>query len=101
MQIVWNIRLKNDIMYSVFNKCLLGDMGKTIVRKLLDNMNAQRVLEEFASHMTTSSKGRAEKHRLHSYVTTTVLDISWQGTTEQFILHFNEQFRQLDEVSPP
>ena len=26
---------------------------------------------------------------------------SWKGTTEQFILHFNEQFRQLDEVSPP
>ena len=24
-----------------------------------------------------------------------------KGTTEQFILHFNEQFRQLDEVSPP
>ena len=88
-------------MYSVFNKCLLSDMGKTIVRKLLDNMNAQRVWEEFATHMTTSSKGKAEKHRLHSYVTTTVLDKSWQGRTEQFILHFNEQFRQLDEVSPP
>ena len=51
--------------------------------------------------MTTSSKGKAEKHRLHTYVTTTVLDKSWKGTTEQFILHFNEQFRQLDEVSPP
>ena len=50
---------------------------------------------------TTSSKGKAEKHRLHTYVTTTVLDKSWKGTTEQFILHFNEQFRQLDEVSPP
>ena len=50
--------------------------------------------------MTTSSKGKAEKHRLHTYVTTTVLDKSWWGTTEQFILHFNEQFRQLDEVSP-
>ena len=24
-----------------------------------------------------------------------------KGTTEQFILHFNEQFRQQDEVSPP
>ena len=36
-------RLKNDFMYSVFNKCLLSDMGKTIVRKHLDNMNAQRV----------------------------------------------------------
>ena len=89
-------RLKNDFMYSVLN-----DMGKTIVRKHLDNMNAQRVWEEFATHMTTSSKGKAEKHRLHTYVTTTVLDKSWKGTTEQFILHFNEQFRQLDEVSPP
>ena len=94
-------RLKNDLMHSVFNKCLLSDMGKTIVRKHLDNMNAQRVWEEFATHMTTSSKGKAEKRRLHTYVTPTVLDRSWKGTTEQFILHFNEQFRQLDEVSPP
>ena len=88
-------------MYNVFNKWLLSDMGKTIVSKHLDNMNAQRVWEEFATHMTTSSKGKAEKRRLHTYVTTTVLDKSWKGTTEQFILHFNEQFRQLDEVSPP
>ena len=71
-------RLKNDFMYSVFNKCLLSDMGKTIVRKHLDNMNAQRVWEEFATHMTTSSKGKAEKRRLHTYVTTTtVLDKYW------------------------
>ena len=99
------IRLKTDFMYSVFNKCLLSDMGKNIVQKCLDNMNAQRVWEEFATHMTThmttSSKGKAEKRRLHTYVTTTVLDKSWKGTTEQFILHFNEHFRQLDEVSHP
>ena len=73
-------RLKNDFMYSVFNKCLLSDMGKTIVRKHLDHMNAEWVCEEFATHMTTSSKGKAEKHRLHTYVTTTVLDKSWKGT---------------------
>ena len=88
-------------MYSVFNKCLLSDMSKTIVRKHFDNMNAQWVWEELATHLTTSSEGKTEKHRLHTYVTTTVLDKSWKGTTEQFILHFNEEFRQLDEVSPP
>ena len=33
-------------------------------------------------------------------MTATVLAKSWKGTTEQFILHFNEQFRQLDEFSP-
>ena len=71
-------RLKNDFMYSVFNKCLLSDMGKTIVRKDLDNMNAQRVWEEFATQVTTSSKGKADKRRLHTYVTTTVLDKSWK-----------------------
>ena len=88
-------------MYSVFKKCLLSDRGKTIVRKRLANMNSQRVWEEFATHTTTSSKGKAEKRRLHTYATTTVLDQSWKGTTEQFILHFNEQLKQLDEVSPP
>ena len=63
-------------------------------------MNAQRIWEDFATHMTTSSKGNAEKSRLYTYVTTTtVLDKSWKGTTEQFILHFNEQFRQLDELT--
>ena len=30
---------------------------------------------------TTFSKGKAEKHRLRTYVTTTVLDKSWKGTT--------------------
>ena len=81
-------RLQNDFMYSVFNKCLLSDMGKTIVRNHLDTMNAQWVWEEFATHMTTSSKGKAEKHRLHTYVTTTVLDKSslrMVETMEEFI----------------
>ena len=89
-------RLKNDFMYSAFNKCFLSDMGKTIVRNHLDNMNAQWVWEEFATQRTTSYKGKAEKRRLHTYVTTTLLDKSWKGSTEQFILHFTEQFIQLD-----
>ena len=25
----------------------------------------------------------------------------YKGTTEQFVLHFNEQFRQLEEISDP
>ena len=54
----------------------------------------------FESHMSTSSKGLNERHRLHAYVSTTVYDRSWNGTTEQFVLHFHEQFRQLDEVTP-
>ena len=49
--------------------------------------------------MKTSSKGVSEKRRLTQYVTNTVLDDNFKGTTEQFVLHFNEQFRQLEEIS--
>ena len=48
--------------------------------------------------MRTPSKGASEKRRLTQYVTTTVLDDNFKGTTEQFVLYFNEQFRQLDEI---
>ena len=49
--------------------------------------------------MRTFSKGASEKRRLTQHVTNTVLDDNLKGTTEQFVLHFNEQFRQLDEIS--
>ena len=49
--------------------------------------------------MRTSSKGASEKRRLTQYVTNTVLDDNFKGTTEQFVLNFNEQFRQLEEIS--
>ena len=91
---------KQYFMYSVFNKVLQSDTGKTIVRKYAPTLNAQSVWKEFATHMSTSSKGLNERHRWHAYVSTTVYDRSWKGTTEQFVLHFHEQFRQLDELTP-
>ena len=63
------------------------------------NTDAQSVWKELSEHMRTSSKGASEKRRLTQYVTNTVLDDNFKGTTEQFVLHFNEQFRHLDEMS--
>ena len=90
---------KQTFMFSVFNANLQTDMGKTIVRRHLANTDAQSVWKELSEHMRTSSKGASEKIRLTKYVTKTVLDDNFKGTTEQFVLHFNEQFRQLDEIS--
>ena len=50
--------------------------------------------------MSTSSKGLNENHRLHAYVSTTVCDRSWKSTTEQIVLQFDKQFRQLDKLTP-
>ena len=49
--------------------------------------------------MKSSSKGAFEKTTLTQSVTNTVLDDNYKGTTDQFVLHFNEQFRQLEEIS--
>ena len=74
-------------------------MGKTIVRKYVHTTDAQSVWKDFQEHMKSSSKGASEKRGLTQYVTNTVLDDNYKGTTEQFVLHFNEQFRQLKEIS--
>ena len=86
-------------MFSVSDKHLLTDMGKTIVRKYVHTTDAQYVWKHFQENMKSSSKGASEKRRLTQYVANTVLDDNYNSTTEQFVLHFNEQFRQLEEIS--
>ena len=88
-----------QIVFSVFNANIQTDMGKTIVRRHLAYTDAQAVWKELSEHMRISSKGASEKRRFTQYVTNTVLDDNFKGTTEQFVLHFNEQFRQLEEIS--
>ena len=86
-------------MFSVLDKHLLTDVSKTIVRKYVHPTDAQSVWKDLQENMKSSSKGASEKRRLTQYVTNTVLDDNYKGITEQFVLHFNEHFRQLEEIS--
>ena len=90
---------KQVFMFSVLDKHLLTDMGKTIVRNYVHTTDAQSVWKDFQEHMKSSSQGAYEKRRLTQYVANAVLDDNYKGTTEHFVLHFNEQFRQLEEIS--
>ena len=54
---------------------------------------------DFQDHMKSSPKSASEKRRFTQYVVNTTLDDNYKGTTEQLVLHFNEQFRQLEEIS--
>ena len=93
------IEAKQVFMFSVLDKHLLTDMGKTIVRKYVHTTDAESVWKEFQEHRKSSSKGASKKRRVTRYVPNTLLDDNYKGTTEQFVLHFNEQFRQLEEIS--
>ena len=80
---------KQTFMFSVFNANLQTDMGKTIVRRHIANIDAQSLWKELSEHMRTSSKGASEKRRLTQYVTNTALDDNFKGTTKQFVVHVN------------
>ena len=90
---------KQVFMYKVFNETLLTDMGRTKVRKYLKTTDAQAVWKEYSEYMTTSSKGASEKRKITHYLTNTMLDNQFRGTTQQFVLHFNEEFRRLDDLT--
>ena len=51
--------------------------------------------------MKSSSKGASKNRRLTQHVTNTTLDDNYKGTTEQFVLHCDDQFRQLEEICDP
>ena len=77
---------------------LVGIVSRTKVRKYLKTTDAQAVWKEYSEYMTTASKGASEKRKLTQYVTNTVLDRQFRGTSQQFVLHFNEEFWRLDEL---
>ena len=86
---------KQVFMYKVFNETLLTDMGRTKIRKYLKTTDAQAVWKEYSEYMTASSKGASEKRKITHYLTNTVLDSQFRGTTQQFVLHFNEQIQKI------
>ena len=77
---------KQVFMFSVFDKHLLTDMGKTTVRKYVHTTDAQSVWMDFQDHMKSSSKGASEKRRLTQYVTNTALDDNYK--VQQSSLYF-------------
>ena len=89
----------NEVIDPTYTPVSEPEQLELVVRKYLDTTDAQSVWRELSAHMRTSSKGASEKRRLTQYVTNTVLDGNYMGNTEQFVLHFNEQCRQLDEIS--
>ena len=65
-----------------FNEALLTDIGRAKVRKYLKPTDVQAVWKEYSEYMTTSSKGASEKRKLTHYVTNTVLDSQFDGSTQ-------------------
>ena len=88
---------KQIFMFSVFDKHLLTDMGKTIVRKYVHTTDGQSVWKDFQDHMKSSPKGASEKRRLTQYATNTVLDDNYKVQLNN-LYFISMSIRQLEEL---
>ena len=74
-------------MYSVFNRVVLTDMGKTIVRKYESTYDAQKVYSELVNYAKGSTAARINVEQLTTQLHTLCLDSRWSSTNKGFILY--------------
>ena len=92
---------KQKYLYAVLESKVETAKGKAIIRKYESDFNAQKVYEELTEHHLNSTKAALTSTKILSYITSAKLgDGSWNGTTENFILNWQEQVRQYERLVP-
>lgn len=88
-------------MYDVFAKSCLTDKSKSIVRKHFMTYDAQKVYSELEAHFTKSTKAQHSSSSLLTYLTSAnIADGKWTGTTQGFILNWQNKLRLYNELKP-
>ena len=92
-------REQQHYMYAVFVRVLKMDKGKAIVRKYKGTFDAQSIYRELQEYASRSTQAVIDANTLLQYITAASLsDGTWNGTTEQFVLHWLEQVRLYKEL---
>jgi hypothetical protein len=87
---------------AIFNCMLWTDKGKCIVHQHSDVGNAQKVFDNMCKHLEKSTKAAISSSDLLSHITMAKYLIdTWNGTLEQFILHWQEMVCQFNELASP
>ena len=85
-------KVKCQYMYAVFERTLLTDQGKALVRLYEDTSDARQIYSTMVNLMQKSTQAAIDSSKLISYITSVRYDDgSWRGTTHAFILHWLEQ----------
>ena len=79
---------KQKYMYAVFEKTLLTDKGKALVRAYQCKYDAQAVYKEVSEYALKFTKATMDAASILTYITTSRLgDGNWKGIIHAFILH--------------
>ena len=91
--------MKQSFAYNVFNTIVQFDEGRTIVREYEVDYNAQKVYERLLHHATESTSAELTKDKLTQFLSTGQLDSLWHGSTEGFLVHWQAQMRQYEDMT--
>ena len=80
---------KQKYMFAVFERTLLTDKGKAILRANAVSYDAQKTYRELKAYSLTSTKALLDSSKLLSYITSVRIgDVSWKGTAHAFLLNW-------------
>jgi hypothetical protein len=93
---------KQLYMYAVLeSKVLTNDAGKAIIRRYEEDANAQKVYAELVEHHLRSTKAMIDSSSILSYITSVCMgNGEFQGTAENFVLHWQQQVRLYQRQVP-
>lgn len=93
---------KQKYMFAVFERNLLTDQGKALVRDYADKYDAQSIYRDLSAYALHSTKAALDSSNMLSYITSVRLgDGSWRGSTHAFILHWQDQVRKYETLVDP
>ena len=93
---------KQKYVYAVLEMKVLTDRGKGFIREHENNYDAQKVYQKILDHHLKSTKAMIDSASILSYITSVRLGNGmWKGTTEAFVIHWENQVRLYErQVSP-
>jgi hypothetical protein len=92
---------KQKFMYAVFERTLVSDKGKALVRQHLGDFNAQHLYKTLCAYSLQSTKASIDSRDLLQYITSNRLgDGKWKSSTHAYILHWQDQVRRYEDLVP-
>ena len=93
---------KQKYLYAVLESKVLTDRGKALIRDHEHDFDAQTVYQKLKAYHLQSTKAKMESSVILSYITSSRLgEGTWNGTTEAFIINWQNQVRLYEKHVPP
>jgi hypothetical protein len=93
---------KKKYLYAILESQVETAKGKAIIRNHKSTFDAQKAYEELQEYYLNSTKASLSSVKILGYITSAKIgDGSWHGTSENFILNWQEQIRLYEQLTPP